>query len=45
MKSFDYSVNDYPFKETLENIYGCKLKDLHLYMGKFERFKREKGTM
>ena len=45
MKYFDYSVNDYPFKETLENIYGCKLADLHLYMGKFERFERENDSI
>ena len=40
MKYFDYSIKDYPFKETLENLYGCKLVDLHKYMGKFERFER-----
>ena len=45
MKYFDYSVNDYPFKETLENLYGCKLADLHLYMGIFERFKRDNDQM
>ena len=45
MKYFDYSVNDYPFKETLENLYGCKLVDLHLYLGKFERFERENDSI
>ncbi len=45
MKYFDYSVNDYPFKETLENLYGCKLVDLHLFLGKFERFERENDSI
>ncbi len=40
MKYFDYSISEYPFKETLENIYGCKLIDIHRYMGKFEKFER-----
>ncbi len=45
MKYFDYSIAEYPFKETLENIYGCKLIDLHKYMGKFERFERANDQM
>ena len=41
MKSFNYSIELYPFKEVLESIYGCQLGDLHKYIGKFDKFDRE----
>jgi len=38
LKSFEYSTEDYPFKETLENIYGCKLDSLHKFLGQYDIF-------
>ncbi len=41
MKSFQYPIEDYPFKEVLQNLFGCALSDLHKYIGKFDKFDRE----
>ena len=42
LKSFTYDVNKYPFKKEIENIFGCKTEELHLYLGSFQEFKRER---
>ena len=39
-KRFSYEISQYPFKETLENLYGCELKFLHKYLGEFNEFKQ-----
>ena len=41
MKKFQYSIEKYPFKEVLESLFGCKLGDLHKYIGQFDKFDRE----
>jgi len=41
MKSFQYPIAKYPFKEVLESLFGCKLSDLHKYIGNFDKFDRE----
>nr|WP_075488227.1 hypothetical protein [Prochlorococcus marinus] len=41
MKSFQYPVAKYPFKELLESLYGCELSDLHKYIGGFDKFDRQ----
>ena len=39
-KRFSYSTTNYPFKTTLESLYGCKLKSLHRSLGSFDKFER-----
>ena len=39
-KRFEFSSKKYPFKETLEELYGCELRELHNYMGNFDEFVR-----
>jgi len=39
-KTFDFPTSKYPFKETLEELYGCPLFELHKYLGKFDEFER-----
>ena len=39
-KSFEYPINEYPFREVLEELYGCELTLLHKYLGKFDQFER-----
>lgn len=39
-KTFEYDTNIYPFKRILENLYGCELEKLHLYLGDFGLFER-----
>ena len=41
MKSFQYPVEKYPFKELLESLYGCELSELHKYIGGFDKFDRQ----
>ena len=42
MKSFEYSIKEFPFKNIIEGMYGCELDNLHKYLGNFDHFKREK---
>lgn len=39
-KRFSYSTIDFPFRENLENLYGCELNTIHLSLGNFEKFER-----
>lgn len=39
-KTFEYSTVKYPFKEILESIFGCKVDQIHKYLGGFEAFQR-----
>lgn len=39
-KHFSYSTKDYPFKETLENLYGSELETIHKTLGNFNKFER-----
>ena len=44
MKSFEYSIKEFPFKNILEGIYGCELDNLHKYLGSFDHFERENNA-
>ena len=39
-KSFEYPTSQYPFRELLEELYGCELSSLHKHLGKFDQFER-----
>ncbi len=39
-KSFSYSTKKYPFRQEIESILGINLEDLHLYLGRFDKFQR-----
>ena len=39
-KNFEYDIKKYPFKETIEKIFGCELSNIHKHLGEFKRFKR-----
>ncbi|MDC2963264.1 hypothetical protein OAX96_03970, partial [Prochlorococcus sp. AH-736-K15] len=38
---FKYEVENYPFKDELETMYGVELHDLHNWLGSFEKFERK----
>lgn len=44
-KTFEYKPSDYPFKEALEKIFGVELKDIHRYLGQFDRFERKNDQL
>mgnify|MGYP007000102625 len=37
-KLFNYSTEEYPFKEILENLFGTELDNLHRNLGDFKKF-------
>ena len=37
-KIFNYSIDKYPFKEILENLFGTELSNLHKTLGNFKKF-------
>ena len=39
-KNFFYDTKKFNFREILEDIYGCNLSNIHLYLGDFKRFER-----
>ena len=39
-KTFEFPTTKYPFKETLEELYGCNLSFLNKYLGRFDKFER-----
>tara|TARA_B100001989_G_C24431029_1_gene409040 strand:+ start:319 stop:870 length:552 start_codon:yes stop_codon:yes gene_type:complete len=39
-KRFSYNTESYPFKENLEELFGCDCSKLHNYLGSFEKFQR-----
>ena len=39
-KSFEFSTSEYPFKEVLQELYGCELSSIHEHLGKFNQFER-----
>ena len=43
MKSFQYPIVNYPFRDVLENLFGCELSDLHKYVGEFDKFDPIRG--
>lgn len=41
-KRFSYNTDEYPFRERLEMLFGCRLESLHAHLGSFPAFSREK---
>ena len=39
-KSFKFSTYEYPFKEVLQELYGCELSYIHEHLGTFDQFER-----
>ena len=37
---FSYDTILYPFKNILEELFGCKIEELHKHLGYFEEFER-----
>lgn len=40
-KTFVYDVNEYPFKDELEKLFGIQLNELHNWLGDFDKFERK----
>jgi len=40
-KSYNYKTEEYPFREILEQLYGCELDNLHKHLGSFKKFRRD----
>lgn len=40
-KTFHYDISKFPFKDTLEKLYGVELHDLHNWLGSFDKFERK----
>ena len=41
LQNFNYSTKIFNFKEILDEIFGCPTESLNLYLGEFDKFKRE----
>ena len=41
MKHFDYDTKEFPFKQHIEQFFGCRAEDIHKHMGDFKVFDRE----
>ena len=37
-KKFNYSTEEFPFREILENLFGIELENLHKTLGNFKKF-------
>lgn len=37
-KTFNYSIEEYPFKALLTSLYGCELESIHQYIGDMDTF-------
>lgn len=40
-KTFNYDINEYPFRVELEKLFGIELNELHNWLGEFNKFERK----
>ena len=40
-KTFVYDINEYPFRDALEKLFGIQLNELHNWLGDFDKFERK----